>query len=284
MKKYYSYSVKKIINVKKLMAMDYIVVSKDFASPEESHAFYEFAYVDAGSLKCFSGEENTVLNQGDFFLIPPNTNHYYKYNGVEPTNVFVVCFDGSCDFFDLILGKATLNQTEKGIMSLIFSESRRTFKFPTIKKLTLLDSPAFGSQQMVENQIESLLINLVRAKLNDIPEIKFVMNSSDFNDKLVNDIMDVLKKNVYGKVSLEDIQKSLYYSKTYLNNNFKKITGASIMHYYRNLKIEEAKKLLKKGESVTTISDKLNFESPNYFSKVFRSVTGLTPSKYKRTI
>ena len=114
--------------------------------------------------------------------------------------------------------------------------------------------------------------------------LKKSLVSEDFNNKLVNDIMDILKKGIYAKVTLEDIQKSLYYSKTYLNNNFKKITGASIMHYYRNMKIEEAKKLLKKGESVTSISDKLHFESPNYFTKVFRSVTGLTPSKYKQTI
>jgi AraC-like DNA-binding protein len=231
-----------------------------------------------------SGTNKVELNQGDFFLIKPDVAHHYEYNGNDHTNLFIVCFESSADLLELIEGKRTLSPSEREIMSTIFSESRKAFKFPREKKLALLEKPAFGAQQLVENHVESLLINMVRAKLNDKPEIKFVMNSTDFNNKLVNDIIQILKTNLYGKITLEEIQNSLFYSKTYLNNNFKKITGDSIMHYYRVIKIEEAKKLIKNGESITTISDKLFFESPNYFSKVFRSVTGLTPSKYKRTI
>lgn len=284
MKKYYSYLVKKVMHIKKLLAVDYVQVNSKYQFENESHFFYEFAYVDSGSAKLITSEKEVVLNQGDFYLIRPDLLHGYQYNGVEETNLFVVCFECSTNFLELIEGKKTLSLEERETMSIIFSESRKAFKFPREKKLTVLDTPIFGAQQLVENHIESLLINMVRTKLNDKPEIRFVMNSADFNDKLVNDIIQILRDGIYSKITLEEIQKSLYYSKTYLNNNFKKITGDSIMHYYRTLKIEEAKKLIKKGESITTVSDKLFFESPNYFSKVFRSITGLTPTKYKRTI
>ena len=76
----------------------------------------------------------------------------------------------------------------------------------------------------------------------------------------------------------------MFYSKTYLNNIFKKNTGASIMHFYTSLKIKESKKLIRDGLSVSEISNKLYFDSPNYFSKVFKKYTGKTPSEYKRGI
>jgi len=284
MKKYYSYLIKKVMHIKKLLAVDYLHINSSYEFTEEGHFFYEFAYVDSGSAKCVVNDTECVINQGDFYLIGPDVKHHYQYNGNDSTNLFIVCFECSTDFLELIEGKKTLTQEEREIMSTIFSESRKAFKFPREKKLTLLDKPDFGAQQLVENHVETLLINMVRQKLNNKPEIRFVMNSTDFNNKLVNDIIQILKDGIYGKVTLENIQDLLFYSKTYLNNNFKKITGDSIMHYYRALKIEEAKKLIKKGEPINTISDKLCFESPNYFSKVFRSITGLTPTKYKRTI
>ena len=284
MRRYYSYLIKKTIHVKKLLAVDYLNITKNSNFEEEGHFFHEFAYVDSGSILCTVNNEDLTLNQGDFLLLKPYQSHAYKYNGVDATHLLFVCFECSTSFLDIITGKTTLGEEERAIMSVIFSEAKKAFKFPREKKLTLLDTPAFGSQQLVENYVESLLIYLAREKIDTDTQIRFVSNSKDFNNQLVKDIIQILKEQVYGKITLEEIQKQLYYSKTYLNNNFKKITGDSIMHYYKTLKIEEAKKLIKEGEPVTRVSDKLCFENPNYFSKVFRAVTGLTPTKYKKTI
>ena len=56
------------------------------------------------------------------------------------------------------------------------------------------------------------------------------------------------------------------------------------MQYYVRMKIKEAKKLLRDGFSIATVSEKLNFDEATYFTKVFKKVTGLTPSEYKDTI
>ena len=93
-----------------------------------------------------------------------------------------------------------------------------------------------------------------------------------------------MKENLTEKIDLDYIANKTFYSKTYVNNIFKKNIGYSIMQYYNLLKIEEAKKLLKRGVSVTAIADKLNFESANYFTKAFKKHTGMTPSQYKKTI
>ena len=56
------------------------------------------------------------------------------------------------------------------------------------------------------------------------------------------------------------------------------------MQYYTELKIQEAKKLLRENVSSVDIADKLHFESATYFTKVFKKHAKMTPSQYKKTI
>lgn len=284
MRKYYSYLLKKALHIKKLLAVDYIEINSSYHFIEEGHFFYEFAYVDSGCVGINVEGKDYVLKQGDAMLIEPGKAHHYFYTDKGNGSTFIVCFEANCIFLQLLNDKLELSPSERALVSLIYNEAKNAFKFPRVKKLTLLPTPLFGAQDLVENNLESLLIMLIRKKIISNAEIKFVMNSADFSDKLVDDIIKILKANIYDKISLEQIQNQLYYSKTYLNNNFKKTTGDSIMHYYKVLKIEESKKLIKEGNSVATVSDKLHFENPNYFSKVFKAVTGITPSQYKKTI
>lgn len=284
MKKYYTYTVKKSVTVNNLVTLEYLNLTPDFKYPEEVHTFYEFAYVDNGRLTCCTENESITLKQNDFFLIPPNVKHNYCVKNDFNTSVFIVCFNSKSSIIETIKGLTTLDKYEKSLLSKIFTEAKNAFRFPYNKKLVLLDNPVFGAQQLIENTIEEVLINLVRKKIDDNSEIKIIMNSTELENNLVLDILSILKDNVYGKITLEDICKKTYYSKTYLNNIFKKQLNKSIMQYYAQLKIDESKKLLKDGIPITEISDKLYFDTPNYFSKVFKKHTNHTPSQFKENI
>ena len=284
MKKYYTHTVKKSITVNNLVTLEYLNLTSDFKYPEEIHDFYEFAYVDKGSLICNTNDQRIVLSQNDFFLIPPNIKHYYSIQNKLNTSVFIVCFNSKSNVIELIKGLTTLNNSQKLLLSKIFSESQKAFQFPYNKKLVLLENPVFGAQQLIENTIEEILINLVREKINENNDIKFLMSSVELENNLIRDVLSIIKSNVYGKTSLSCVCKKTFYSKTYLNKIFKKHFNKSIMSYYSDLKIKESKKLLKQGLTVTEISEKLCYETPNYFSKVFKKHTGLTPSQYKDSI
>ena len=85
--------------------------------------------------------------------------------------------------------------------------------------------------------------------------------------------------------TLDEIANELYFSKTYIKNIFRKHTGTSVIQYYLDLKIEEAKKLIANNKfSFTVISDKLNFNSVHYFSRTFKQRTGISPSEYAQSI
>ena len=82
---------------------------------------------------------------------------------------------------------------------------------------------------------------------------------------------------------IEDICRKTAYSKAYLFRIFKAKTGKTIMRCFVEMKIKEAKQLLRENElSVREISERLAFSTPDYFTKTFKKVTGLTPLAYKK--
>ena len=68
-----------------------------------------------------------------------------------------------------------------------------------------------------------------------------------------------------------------------LKRRFKIATGSSLMEYVQNLRVEEAKRLLEGGElPVDEISFQVGYEDPSFFRRLFKRLTGLTPSQYRR--
>ena len=63
----------------------------------------------------------------------------------------------------------------------------------------------------------------------------------------------------------------------------KRETGKSAVRYVTVVKMERARKLLVDSDlRIGEIADKLGFEDIDYFSKVFRKTTGISPREYRR--
>ncbi|WP_134700869.1 AraC family transcriptional regulator [Ammoniphilus sp. YIM 78166] len=68
----------------------------------------------------------------------------------------------------------------------------------------------------------------------------------------------------------------------HLSRQFKKETGLTITHYLQQLRIEEAKWMLRKDRmSIDWIAGAVGFEDAGYFTRVFRKWEGATPTEYR---
>ena len=284
MKKYFNHRVKKAVEVQSLITIEALTLSPTFSYPQEIHEFHEFAYIESGKLSCTLGEETTELSMGEFLLIPPGKTHSYAVVPPHTAEIFIVCFRCSSELLTIFDRKIALKSEEKVLIKEIVNEAKKAFAFPFKRKLRMLDSPLLGAQQMVENNIERLLIRLIRNEANKNKNIQLVKNSEELESNLVKDIAALLEERVYAKITLEEVSLKTYYSKTFLNGIFKKHTGHTIMQYYSLLKIREAKKLLLENRAPSAVSHQLRFESPTYFTKVFKKYEGMTPSAYKKSL
>ncbi|MDE6092765.1 MAG: response regulator [Ruminococcus sp.] len=87
----------------------------------------------------------------------------------------------------------------------------------------------------------------------------------------------------YGEVfTADDIAEAHGYSKDYFGKLFKKNFGLTFHEVYSRIKISYAIYLLRTGNyKAYEISDILGYSSVDYFTKIFKEITGETPSRFK---
>lgn len=131
---------------------------------------------------------------------------------------------------------------------------------------------------------------------NDREKIRKVLAENGFeliDDKkslLINRIKTLIieyihhDKEITGNVNLSDFLSSeLGHDYSYLSHLFSMVEGRTIEKYFILQKIEKVKELLVYDElNINEISYRLGYSSVAHLSRQFKSVTGLTPSHYKK--
>ena len=72
----------------------------------------------------------------------------------------------------------------------------------------------------------------------------------------------------------------LAYSPRYFGDIVHKATGGTAIGYIHNYVINQAKSLLMNGHNISETSRLLGFDFPHHFTRLFKKMTGLTPSEY----
>ncbi|MDQ8735203.1 response regulator [Paenibacillus sp. LHD-38] len=83
-------------------------------------------------------------------------------------------------------------------------------------------------------------------------------------------------------ISLTTLSNVFFIHPIYLSRLFKEKTGKNYLDYVTEVRIMRAKELLKNPAlKVYEICQMVGYDSPRYFSKLFKSLTGMTPKEYK---
>lgn len=103
---------------------------------------------------------------------------------------------------------------------------------------------------------------------------------------VVKKVMDDIWEN-YGdsSLSIRTLADHVYLTPTYLSNLFKKSTGQTIGQYLVDVRIEKAKRLMKEPQlKFYQVASMVGYEDPNYFAKIFKKKTNMTPSEHKESL
>ena len=85
-----------------------------------------------------------------------------------------------------------------------------------------------------------------------------------------------------GSLSLSTISQALNISSSYLSTLFKKETGQTLTDYISHRRISYAKHLLETTRlQVQTVAQHCGIVDVQYFSKIFKRITGMTPKTYR---
>ncbi|WP_394236995.1 helix-turn-helix transcriptional regulator [Niallia oryzisoli] len=98
---------------------------------------------------------------------------------------------------------------------------------------------------------------------------------------IVKKAVDYIKLNLGNNLSLNILAKEIHVNPSYLSRKFKEETGMNISEFINQERVEEAKLYLRRGNiSITDIAFLVGYNDLNYFSKVFKKITSVTPSQY----
>lgn len=92
-----------------------------------------------------------------------------------------------------------------------------------------------------------------------------------------------IEENLESELDMEEIAQIAYMSKFHFQRMFSMLTGFTVTEYIRNRRITKAaQELVNTNTRVIDIALKYGYESPEAFTKAFRSIHGISPSMAKK--
>ena len=95
-------------------------------------------------------------------------------------------------------------------------------------------------------------------------------------------VLDYIQQHYTDPITLTQVCEHIQCSKSYVSHAFKQFTGTTFKKYLNNLRITKAQEMLKKNASINETALSCGFVDPNYFSVVFKEITNMTPTDFKK--
>lgn len=100
--------------------------------------------------------------------------------------------------------------------------------------------------------------------------------------KVIEIITCYIQKNYMYDISMQDVARHMNYSEAYFCKLFKQCFNRNFTSYLTEYRMEEAKRMLKESTvNVKEIGKAVGYPDSNYFTKVFRRITGKSPTEYR---
>lgn len=284
--KYGKISINCPIVIRQIMSIHYFEFKSDFNFSGETHNYWELVYIDRGSAIITADGHSLTLSQGEIIFHKPGEHHAIASVPNDPPTVFIITFYTTSKDIDFFGGKRLNVPTPlRRYITEMIADGQEAYILtddsPYEVELTKKQDGLFGSEQLIKLNLEMLLLKLIRSSV--LPKIENTNNKN--YDKLTNKVIEILTNNVYGRITVDYISKQLGFSRTYISSVFKENCGKTITEYMTELKISEAKYLIRKDSyTISQISDFLCFDNPHYFYRVFKKQTGMTPKQYSTSV
>ncbi len=290
---YESTLLKPELIVDKIITIHYFEYSSHFIFPGEAHDFWEFLYVDKGTVDVMAGSIPHTLNKGDIIFHQPNEFHSVTANGKVAPNLVVIsfeCYSPAMDFFRERILK--LGTRERELLGLLIKEAKNAFldsfgdPFSVGLNRKEPKEVPFGSEQCIQMYLQQFLILLVRNGLSDTaaPFLP-TTNRMRSDEEIFRQVITYLEKHLDSHLTIPQICHDNHISRSLLLKLFRQNTQTGVIDYFCHLKIDAARQMIREGGfNFTQISDTLGYSSIHYFSRQFKLITGMTPTEYASSV
>lgn len=233
---------------------------------------YAAVYISRGHGEFYESPGSTPrpLTEGDLFFLTPRVPHRYGPIKGSWTQYWIV-FNG---IIAGLLEKEYIDPHNPVLSGIRSWDVQSAFE----------EIISLSKRRTQGYRIQTSVI-LYRMLLSVIPGIAGAEKPLDSKELLIREIKERLKENLFTRRTIQDVLTIRGYSYNYLRTLFKERSGFSPIQYRNRQRIEYVcEQLSFSSQSIKEIAYNAGFDDPQYFSRVFRKTTGISPGQYRRSI
>lgn len=233
------------------------------------HDNFEVYYLQKGTCWYFIGGKSYRLSAGDIALIPAGVIHKTSYD--EPTSSRTVL---NCDASflpssvrELLHHTPYFSRTEETAdkVDTIFAQIRKEW-----------EQPDAYSGDAIRTLVAELFLLIAREHGKAHPEKP--------ESPIVEKAAAYIRKHYMREVTLQAVAEECFVSREHLSRIFKKETGFGFNEYLNIYRMQKANAILAADPKakVSQVAIQCGFNDSNYFSKQYKRMYGIAPTKSKR--
>lgn len=214
------------------------------------------------------------LQKGDFFVIPPNTEVYYKADETEPWDYLWVGFNGI---------KATTYLTHAGIDAehLTGHYQNTSYILACIQQMVLARTLTYHNELKRQAALLQILAALMEVHHDTLsPE-----EQHEYPHRVyLQQALEYMNTHIKENIKINEIAAFIGIDRSYLSSIFKNTLHISPQEYLLQLRIDRAAELLKNtDEKISVIANEIGYSDPLTFTKMFKKVKGMSPSDWRHS-
>ncbi|OMF21557.1 hypothetical protein BK133_28120 [Paenibacillus sp. FSL H8-0548] len=236
---------------------------------QSGYPHFQWLQVLAGAGELRVGDQTMIVRAGQGFCLFPNEQHAY-YSTQEPWELIWMSFRG--DLVEELFQQAGI--TQSGVYSTADHDMIVTH-MKNIYAMTQSGRPFLGLE----------CSKLVYMFLLDLMKVILVSSHSIEQHYLkLQPVLQYIDAHYHELITIKDLAGCIAVTPQYLCLLFKKALKMRPMAYVNRERVNRSKELMfREGDiRMHEIAQRVGFDSPSYFSSVFRQLEGLSPEQFKK--
>jgi len=178
-------------------------------------------------------------------------------------------------FLDMVSNNIKLDALKNIVLGYIV-ELNKKFKNPKVSSYDIIGD-------ILECPNEKILCGVTKKYIGELVVKQVVVSKHKKAILTIEKIDKYIEEHYKEDITLEQVAKLVNFSSYYLSRFYKNETGTNFSDKIMQVRISEAKKLFLNSEAnVKDVTYMVGYSDPNYFSKIFKRVTGCTVSEFKK--
>lgn len=238
---------------------------------------HEISYIISGSGTFTDNGKEYSVSEGDIFISPYGHKHSIIASSPDSLRFvylgFMIKRDNTHELLmidSFFRNNTVLKQRDKSDIILPFT--RGLDEFYILPKCSRIMTECYAMQ---------IIISTYRTfSLRNIPKPQRAIKDSSVAQPVYS-VLRYIDNNIFNLPDMKTMAEQLGYSNYYLSHIFKEQMNITIKQYISKKKIQKGIELLKTRQfSITQIARKLNYSNVQSFSRMFKQITGVSPSEY----